>query len=363
MTKKADYGILFIVGFLILLGILILASVSASISQQKFGYPSFYLFHHILFGLIPGAILGFIAFKIPLSKIKKWSPALLLGSLFLMVLVFLPVVGITLGGSRSWLNLGITTFQPSELLKLSFVLYLASWLAVRTEKGKKVLSATLVAFLAVLALIALLLVLQPDVGTLGIIILSAILLYFLAGTPWKHTFLLIPGLAGVLALFIRFAPYRMARISVFFNPDIDPMGMGYQIKQALIAIGSGGIFGRGAGMSIQKFGFLPQPMADSIFAVFSEEWGFVGAFILISLFLLFIWRGFSIAKNVNDKFAQLTVLGIVGWITFQAFVNIGSMIGILPLTGIPLPFISYGGSAMVVELIGIGILLNISKNR
>ncbi len=159
------------------------------------------------------------------------------------------------------------------------------------------------------------------------------------------------------------APYRVNRLLVFFNPGIDPMGIGYQLKQSLIAVGSGGITGVGLGMSIQKLGFLPQPISDSIFAVFSEEAGFVGSLFLIFLFLIFLWRGLKIAKETGNRFCQLTALGITSWIVIQAFVNIGAMIGILPLTGIPLPFIGYGGSALVTTLIGAGILLNISKNH
>jgi len=162
---------------------------------------------------------------------------------------------------------------------------------------------------------------------------------------------------------IKLAPYRAARLLVFLKPETDPMGMGYQIKQALIAIGSGGIFGLGLGTSGQRLGFLPQSMADSIFAIMAEETGFVGGLILIALFLVFLWRGFKIGKSSQNKFSQLLAVGISSWIVIQAFINIGSMVGILPLTGIPLPFISYGGSALVSELIGVGILLNISKNK
>ena len=362
MKDKPDYVLIGSVVILILLGVVILTSVSAALSQEKFNSPTFYLFHHLIFGLIPGVLLGFVAFKIPLARFKKWSPILLLINLFLLVLVFIPKIGMTLGGARSWVNLGITSFQPSELLKLTFILYLASWLSAKTEKVKKNFSTTLIAFFAVIGLISALLFLQPDVGTLGIIVITGFLMYFLAGTPWKHALLIIFAVIALLALSFNFAPYRLDRLLVLINPSIDPMGISYQIKQALIAIGSGGIFGRTPGMGIQMFGFLPQPMADSIFACFAEEWGLIGSLSLIFLFLIFIWRGFAIAKNTPDKFCQLTALGLSVWIALQAFVNIGSMVGILPLTGIPLPFISYGGSALVAELIGLGILLNISKN-
>jgi len=173
--------------------------------------------------------------------------------------------------------------------------------------------------------------------------------------------LFLIGISSLIAL-IKVAPYRMARILVFLDPQTDPLGIGYQIKQALIAIGSGGILGLGLGLSQQKFGFLPQPMSDSIFAVFAEESGFLGATLLISLFFLFLFRGIQISKKVNDNFLKLSAVGICCWISLQALINIGSMIGILPLSGTPLPFISYGGSHLIAELTGVGILLNISKN-
>jgi len=360
--KKSDYFLIATVACLVLLGIVIITSVSSAIAHQKFGSPTFYLLRHLIFGLIPGLILGMLAYKIPIGRFKKWIPFLLLFNLFLMVLVFVPGIGIELGSARSWLNLGFTSFQPSEPLKLIFILYLASWLATRTGKAKNEFSATLIAFLAILGLITVLLVLQPDVGTLGIIVAAGFLMYFLSGTPLKHTAIIfLGGLAG-LAILIKMAPYRLNRFLVLFNPDLDPMGIGYQIKQALIAVGSGGIFGTGLGMSVQRFGYLPEPMADSIFAVFAEETGFIGSLMILSLFLIITWLGFKIAQNTKNNFEKLTALGIISWLSVQAFVNIGAMLKILPLTGVPLPFISYGGSALVTELTSIGILLNISKN-
>ena len=353
MKHKPDYILLAAVITLILLGVVILTSVSAALSQEKFGFATFYLFRHIIFGLLIGLLLAFGAFKISLSRLKKWSPALLLMNLFLLVLVFVPQIGITAGGASRWINLGFTSFQPSEFLKLTFILYLAFWLSSLLSKP----STTLIAFVVIIGLISNLLILQPDFSTLGIVLICALAMYFLAGTSFKHNFLIVSAGIIALAALIKFAPYRFERLLVFLKPEIDPMGIGYQIKQALIAIGSGGISGRGLSMG----GFLPQPMADSIFACFAEQWGFIGSLLLIVLFLVFAWRGFDISKKTQDKFYQLTAVGITCWISLQAFVNIGSMVGILPLTGIPLPFISYGGSALVAELVGVGILLNISK--
>jgi len=362
--KRVDYFLILSVGILILFGVLVLASVSNAISLEKFGSPNTYLFHHILFGLLPGLFLGFAAYKIPLSAFKRSAPFLLLASLFTMALVFIPKIGITLGGSSSWINLGIVSVQPSEFLKLAFILYSASWLASRMEIGahRKKLLTTFIPFFIVMTVIITLLALQPDYGTLSIIIATALLMYFLSETPFWHSIMMGIVILGGLVAAIKYVPYRMNRFTSFINSDFDPMGQGWQIKQALIAIGSGGILGTGLGMSVQRFGYLPQPMGDSIFASLCEETGFVGALTLFIVFLIFIWTGFTMAKNTQQNFYRLTAFGIIGWLTLQTFVNIGSMLKLLPLTGVPLPFISYGGTAIVAELIGVGILLNISKN-
>jgi len=377
VSGRPDYILFGVVVILVVLGILILASVSAPLSQEKFGTTYYFLNHQLLFGLLPGLILAFLAFKIRLSFLKKWAPILLLINLALLAIVFLPKIGSGFGGAARWISLGPISFQPSEFLKLTFILYLAAWLSGRREVEKEFSQTPkpqrrvekriyplrpFIAFLIVVGLISLLLIFQPDISTLGVIVLVAVLMYFLAATPLWHSILIILIGAGELFSLIKLAPYRAARLLVFFEPGTDPMGIGYQIKQALIAIGSGGIFGLGLGMVDQRLGFLPQSISDSIFAIMAKETGFIGSVILISLFLIFLWRGVKIGKGIENKFSQLLAIGISSWIVIQAFINVGSMTGLLPLTGIPLPFISYGGSALVTELIGIGILLNISKN-
>ena len=371
MSKKIkenpDYFLLGTVIFLIAFGILILASVSASYSFKTFGDTYHLLLHQLIWGLIPGLILGFWAYRVNLSFFKKWAPAFLLFGLVLMTMVFLPVIGSYSTGAARWIGIGDISFQPSEFLKLSLILYLAAWLSSREEKiavtkDSKDQKKTFFAFLAVGIAIIVLLLLQSDISTLAVIATVGIIMFFTANTVWWHSAALVLGGIGVLFGLIKLAPYRMHRLTVFLNPDFDPMGIGYQAKQALIAVGSGGLIGLGIGANIEKFVSLPESVSDSIFAIFSEETGFLGAVFLISLFLVFLWRGFKIAKESKTNFARLTAIGITCWIITQSFVNIGAMIGILPLTGIPLPFISYGGSALIFELIGVGILLNISKN-
>lgn len=365
MVKKPDLILLTAVAILIVLGLVILASVSAPFAHEKFGNTFYFLKHQILLALIPGLILGLVAFRLNLAWLKKWAPLLLLMNLAALSMVFLPVVGSRLGGAARWVGWGFLSFQPAEFLKLTFILYLASWLVSRAEKttNQKEFSRTFLAFLLIISLISLLLILQPNISTLAVIVFIAVLMYFSIKTPlWHSILMLLLGSGGLYAL-MKIAPYRANRLLVFFNPEADPMGIGYQLKQVLISVGSGGVKGVGLGMSSQKWGFLPESIADSIFAVFAEETGLIGSFFLIFLFLIFFWRGIKIVRENQNKFSQLTALGIMSWIVIQSFINIGAMTGLLPLTGIPLPFISYGGSALIAELIGVGILLNISKQK
>ena len=361
-NKEPDYFLAGTTVALVVLGLLILASVSATLSFERSGDTYYFLTHQIIFGLIPGLILGFLAYKINLALLKKWAPALLLITLVLMVMVFLPVIGSTSANAARWVGLGPISFQPSELLKLTFILYLAVWLSSREERKKENNPGkTLMAFGIILFFIISLLILQSDLSTLGVILAVAVIMYFVINTPIRHIILIFAAGATTIFALIKIAPYRIDRLLVFLNHDFDPMGAGYQIKQSLIAIGSGGFWGTGLGLGMQKLGFLPETISDSIFAVFSEETGFAGGLFLITLFLAFLWRGFKIARESQDNFLKLAALGITSWIIIQTFVNIGAMIGVLPLTGIPLPFISYGGSALIVELIGVGLLLNISS--
>ena len=371
---RIDPLLLGIVSLLVFLGILILASVSASFSLLTFGTTYYFLNHQLLLGLLPGLVLGALVFFFALpERIKKWSLVLLLLNILLLILVFFPIIGSSEGAHR-WIYVGSLSFQPSELLKLTFILYLASLLAKKLQQrgeskhkkaglwnslsqGKEVLFP----FIAMTGIISFLLVQQPDVSTLGVIGLTGIIMYFVAGTALWHTPFMILGGLGVLYLLVQLAPYRFSRLQVFLDPLLDPLGQGYQIKQALIGIGSGGLTGIGLGLSFQKFGFLPEPISDSIFAVVAEELGFLGASLLVVLFLLFAWRSFVLAKNIEDPFSRIATVGIASWITLQAFVNMGSITGLLPLTGIPLPFISYGGSALVVELVAMGILLKLTS--
>ncbi|MGA2417654.1 MAG: putative peptidoglycan glycosyltransferase FtsW [Candidatus Staskawiczbacteria bacterium] len=373
MKKHFNYFLFFLIVFTIGFSFLFFACLSASSSLQKFGNTNYYLFHQLLFGLLPAVILGFIGYKISLRFLKKWAFWLFLLNLFALFLVFLPKIGSKVGGASRWIGIGSITLQPSEFLKITAILYLSAWIASKlseanvsdwksiTKKGYHNIIYILVPFAIFLGIIAVALYFQSDISTLGIIAITLLVLYFSAKTPLWHTLLII--VSGVIILFclIKFEPYRFDRWFIFLHPGADPLGKGRQLSQSLISLGSGGIFGKGLGMSVEKF-ILPQAMSDSIFAIIGEEFGIVGCVALIAIFILFFWLGIQIAKNTNDKFSKMTAIGIVVWITFQAFVNMASVAGIFPLAGIPLPFFSYGGSHLAVELFGIGLLLNISKN-
>ena len=371
--KHFNYLLFFLVVFLIGFAFLFLTCLSAPASLQRYGNTYHYLFHQLLVGLLPGIILGFIAYMIPLEFLKKWAPLLVLVNLLVLFLVFIPGIGGKFYGASRWISVGGFALQPSEFLKITSILYLSAWIASKlseggtkdwksaTKKGYHNIIYILVPFIVFLGLITIALYFQKDASTLGIIAITLLVLYFSAKTPLWHTLLIVVVGLSSLLLMVRFEPYRLDRWLIFLNPDADPLGKGFQLRQSLISLGSGGTFGKGLGMSTQKFGFLPQAMSDSIFAIIGEELGIIGCVALVAAFILFFWLGIQIARNSNDKFSKMAATGIVVWITLQAFINMASVVGIFPLAGIPLPFFSYGGSHLTVELIGVGLLLNISK--
>lgn len=373
MKKNFNYFLLFLVIFLLGFSFLFLTCLSAPASLQRTGNTNFYLFHQILVGLLPGLFLGFIAYKISLKFLKKWALLLVFINIIGLFLVFLPKIGSKVYGASRWVGIGIFSVQPSEFLKITAILYLSAWIASKlseakasdwkaiTKKGYHNVIYIFFPFIVFLSLISVALYLQKDASTLGIIGITLLIMYFYAKTPLWHTLLIVVAGVGSLLVMIKFEPYRLARWAIFLHPDTDPLGKGMQLRESLISLGSGGIFGKGLGMSAQKF-FLPQAMSDSIFAIIGEETGIIGCVSLIVVFVLLFWLGMQISKNSKDRFSKLTAIGIVVWISLQAFINMASVAGIFPLAGIPLPFFSYGGSHMVVELIGVGLLLNISKN-
>lgn len=357
---RPDYFYIILVAILLVLGLLILSSVGTAVGYQKFK-DSYYYFKRQLWHSILGLVFLFFLSQIGYQKLRRWIGPALIISLLLLVAVFIPGLGTSYGrGTESWINIFGFSLQPAEIIKLVYILYLAHWLSNKKKKELSQFTYGLLPFCLILGLIGFLILLQPDLGTLIIIILTAFSVYFLAGARLRYIFLI--GLLGslIVTILILITPYRLNRILVFLNPSLEPRGAAYQINQAFLAIGSGGFWGRGFGQSRQKFQYLPEATGDSIFAIAAEELGFVGAVILVGLFLLLTLRGFWIGSQSKNTFGRLVAFGITSWFGWQALINIGAMVGVLPLTGIPLPFVSYGGTAMVVSLSAVGIMINIS---
>jgi len=358
MTTKhhaPDYVLILTFLAILVFGVVMLSSVSSAIAYDRFQDNYYYLKRQIILGVIPGVILFYFLSRIDYHRWRKLALPFLLISIGLLILVLIPGVGVGIGGARRWLNLGGFTFQPSEAVKLTFLIYLATWLAHRGRTAVKDFSYGLLPFLSLVGLIAFLMILQPDVGTMVVIVLISLIVYFIAGARWTH--LLGVGAVGALALgvLIKIAPYRAARLTAFLNPDVDPLGISYQINQALLAVGSGGLFGLGLGASRQKYLFLPEVIGDSIFAVIAEELGFGGAIFVLALLLVLLFRLFSIARESRDNFGKLLISLFAVIIFLQISVNIGMNIGLVPVAGIPLPLLSYGGSSLVSTLAMLGI--------
>lgn len=346
---------------LVFAGIFILASASMGmLTRTKGAGFSDIILSQIVFGLLFGSVLFIAAAKINYKILARFSLPLFIFGLVLSALVFVPGVGFSHGGASRWISVGPVFFQPAEFLKFALVIYLAAMVASRRFDIRNFKTGFLPYFVIV-AVAGSLIVLQKDLGTLGIIITTCVALFFIAGGKLKHLALTLLVVGMAFSALVYFEPYRMDRLTVFLNPAHDLQGSGYQLRQSMIAIGSGGIFGKGFGMSLQKFNYLPEPTGDSVFAVFAEEFGFIGSLSLLALFMFFAYRGFYISMRAPDDFSRLLGSGIVIMIITQSFINIAAMAGIFPLTGVPLIFVSKGGTSLMIALAEAGILLNISK--
>lgn len=355
--RYPDYLFLLVIIGLILFGLVMIGSASSLIAFEWFGGKNNYFFvGRQAISLILGIVVMMFTMNIDYRIWRKYSLWMLIVTLVLLAIVIIPGVGDVTKGASRWIDVGFFRFQPSEIAKLTFIVYLASWFSGRVGK------ISIVPVLVVLGIIAGLVIMQPDLGTLTVMVGIATAMFFAAGGSYIQL-----GAGGGLllvafAVFIRSSSYRWQRFLTFINPSSESLGAGYHINQALLAIGSGGIWGLGFGKSIQKYLYLPEPYSDSIFAIIAEELGFLRASIVILAFAFIAWRGFKIAKNAPDTFSMLLAVGITVWIVFQAFINIGALSGVVPLTGVPLPFISYGGSSLIATLAAVGILLNISRH-
>ncbi|OGY62380.1 MAG: hypothetical protein A2745_02095 [Candidatus Harrisonbacteria bacterium RIFCSPHIGHO2_01_FULL_44_13] len=358
-THRPDYLIIFCVFSLVIFGLIMLASASSHLGKTRFDDSYYYLRHQIIFGLSFG-IAGFLAaYKICYRYYEKIAIFLLILGVVSLILVFTPL-GFNAGGADRWLKIWPLTFQPSEILKIIFIIYLAAWLGNSLERQKKLWQG-FVPFLIVLGAVSMLLLKQPATSTAAILIFVALIVYFVSGAKLTYIFgaLLLAALGLLLIIYL--TPYRWSRILTYISPDTDLQTTGYHINQALIAIGSGGLFGVGYGQSTTKIHYLPEPVGDSIFAVIAEELGFIGAIGLIAVLILLTVKTVLLSRKINDRFGQLLLVGFASLIATQSLVNIGAISGLLPLTGTPLPFISYGGTALAVFMTIGGIIANISK--
>lgn len=356
---QPDYVLAGAMLLLLMIGLVMLSSAGSVLGFQRFDDSNYFLKKQLI-SLAVGLVAFFITVRIEYHHWRRWAVPLLITTLAGLIVVFLPGIGSAFLGARRWIHLGPMLFQPSEIAKLTFIFYLAAWFEQREHIVGRWQEGVM-PFLLTLAVLAGLLLLEPDLGTTIVLVFISVIMFFVAGGSPKHLFSLGVIGAAVLAVFIKLAPYRAQRLTVFLNPALDPQGIGYHINQALLAIGSGGLFGLGLGHSRQKFNYLPEPAGDSIFAITAEELGFLFVVFFIGLWMLVIIRGLKIASRAPDQFGRLVATGITVWLGFQALLNIGALSGVLPLTGVPLPFMSYGGSALITSLAAVGVLLNISR--
>lgn len=365
-----NYTLLGLLLILLVFGLIMLSSASSVAGFEKFDDPYYFVKRQLLYGVLFGLPMMWILSRVDYHIWKRYAFPFIIINIVLLLLVMVPGVGVKLLGAQRWINFGGILFQPSELIKLTFLLYLGVWLEAR-QRSRTIhdISTGFAPFMTMIGFLVLMIAgVQKDLGTMVVIAVIAVVAYYIAGAPWKHLGIILVSGIGVLLFLVKLLPvfipsfsYRANRLTVFLNPDLDPLGIGFHINQALLAIGSGGLFGLGLGHSRQKFNYLPEVSTDSIFAVVAEEMGFIIALSVVALYVGIMWQGIQVAKTAPDNFGKIVAAGIITWITFQAAVNIMAMLSLLPLTGIPLPFISYGSTSMATLLAAVGILINISR--
>lgn len=351
--KKIDIPLLISVVFLTLFGLFMIYDASSYVAFRDFADKYHYLKDQF-FWITAGFIILSIFSVFDYHKFYNLAIPILVVSIALLSLVFVPGIGVKLLGAHRWIDLRVTLLQPSELIKLSLAIYLSAWFS-KKEKGR------IWAFLFLLGIILFLIMLEPDMGTAMIVLAEGVVIYFLSGANFLYFIFLVPILTVLGVVLAMLEPYRVQRLTTFLNFNQSVQTSSYHVRQILIALGSGGLFGVGIGNSLQKYAYLPENATDSIFAIIAEELGFVGAVFIILVFILIIWRGFNISINAKDAFGRLLAGGITTFLAAQILINLAAQTALLPLTGIPLPFISYGGSALIINLCAIGILFNIGK--
>lgn len=361
MFEKVDKTLLGTIVLLLLSGLIIFGS--ASLGVLAVNEVKFYsvIKTQLVYALIGGSFALALGAFIPFQLYKKHATSLFIIALVFTALVFVPGLSVYHGGAHRWIDIGSFSVQPSEALKFAFVVIVAYW-CTKYRLLFKDWRYGLLPYVVGAGFVSGILLMQPDFGTYLVIMTAGFVTYFVGGARKKHIYILVAcGLLGFIAL-VSVRPYMIERVKTFFNSEHDPRGASWQLNQSLIAFGGGGLLGRGLGQSVQKFNYLPEPIGDSIFAVVGEELGFVGVLFIVSLYGIVGIRGYIIARYSSDQFGKLLAMGIVTIILTQTTLNIGSMLGLLPLTGVPLPLISHGGTALMVALFELGVLLNISKS-
>lgn len=353
-----DFTLVIIVLVLVLIGILMVYSSSYVWAEYKYGDAYFFVKRQLLF-VILGILSMIILYLFPYHRLKTYVNVILMICFFLLLLVLVPGIGIVRGGAQSWIGVGAFSIQPAEFIKLGLILFLARYLADNEQSITTFWRGFFFPIVFILCIFGLIM-LQPDFGTGVVLVITCVLMVFIAGARLIYfIFFMFIGLIGLVILIIS-APYRINRITAYLNPWNDPLGDGFQIIQSLYAIGPGKLLGVGFGNSLQKYFYLPEPQTDFIFAIVGEELGFLGGTAVIILFFLLCFRGIRVSTEVIDSFGRYVAIGIITMITVQVMINISVVIGLIPVTGITLPFLSYGGSSLTLSLASIGILLNIS---
>jgi len=360
-TNTPDMILLLVTLILVTVGTAMIYSSSSILAMEKFKDGQFFLKKHLFFVFV-GLLIMIVMTKIPYEQMKKVAYPGVMVSVVLLLLLFIPHVGIKRGGATRWLNMGVFSFQVTELVKVAMVIFLAHLLTRKVHHLKKFSRGVLIP-LSVTTVIMGLIILQPDFGTVVIIMSILLLMLSLAGSRITHLIFLGAAFIPVGIWLIMHKGYRMARLTAFLDPWKDADNTGFQLIQSLISFGSGGVTGQGIGDGMQKLFYLPEPHTDFILAVIAEESGFIGVTIIIIMFIFFLLRGFMIAFRAPDLFGTLLAAGLTMLITMQAFINIAGVMGLIPLKGLALPFLSYGGTSFVMSMLVVGILLNISTQR
>ncbi|WP_108669787.1 stage V sporulation protein E [Peribacillus acanthi] len=357
--SNPDFILIIVTLSLLSIGLIMVYSASAIWATYKFDDSFFFAKRQILFAGV-GILAMFFIMNIDYWTWRTWAKVIIIICFVLLVLVLIPGIGVWRNGSRSWIGVGAFAIQPSEFMKLAMIAFLAKFLSER-QKYITSFKKGLVPSLSIVFLAFGMIMLQPDLGTGTVMVGTCVVMIFISGARISHFVGLgLIGVVGFIGLIIS-APYRIKRITSFLDPWEDPLGSGFQMIQSLLAIGPGGLFGLGLGQSRQKFFYLPEPQTDFIFAILSEELGFIGGSFVILLFALLLWRGIRIALGAPDLYGSFLAVGIIAMVAIQVMINIGVVTGLIPVTGITLPFLSYGGSSLTLMLMAIGVLLNISR--